>query len=228
MNSQIPTTHSRMFPRIGGLGIVFSVLVVGVFALTGNQPGTGASGAAVITYYHSHRVAETAAVFTVAVAAIVFTFFLSALRRRLGLTAEGRQLSAIVTAGGAVYTGGLLLMGVLTTALVDVAHYRMAGAAQPLNVLSSDDWVPVVAGLSMVTLGTGIAALRSGALPRWLAWASIGLGVLAVAGPLGAAAFLITPVWTLVVGIVLFRSPAIDPHEATVASASASLSRANS
>jgi hypothetical protein len=78
-----------------------------------------------------------------------------------------------------------------------------------------------------VTLGTGVAALRSGALPRWLAWASVGLGILAVAGPLGAVAFLITPLWTLAVGIVLFRSPAIDPHESTAASVSPSLSGAN-
>ena len=76
-------TQSRMFRmRIGGLGIVFSVLFVGAFLLTGNQPAAGASGAAVIRYYHSHRVAETAAVFVVAVAAIVFTFFLSSLRRQ--------------------------------------------------------------------------------------------------------------------------------------------------
>jgi len=203
-------TQSRLFPLLGGLGIVFSLLFVGVFILTGNQPGAGASGAAVVGYYHSHRIAEMAAVFAIVAAAVAFTFFLSSLRRTLELTTEGRQLAPIVTAGGAVYVGGLLLMGALTTALVDTGHHRMTGAAQALNVLSADAWVPVVAGLSIVALGTGVAALRAGALPRWLAWSSVGLGVLAVAGPLGGLAFLITPLWTLAVGIVLVRRPAAD------------------
>jgi len=208
-------TQSRMFPRLGGLGVVFAVLFAGVFFLTANQPGAGASGAAVVSYYHAHRVAETAAVFTIAVSAIVFIFFLSSLRRTLGLTPEARQLTSIVTAGGAIYVSGLLLTGALTVALVDASHYRLPAAAQTLNVLSADDWVPVVAGLSIVALGTGVAALRAAALPRWLAWASIGLGVLAVAGPLGGVAFIVTPLWTLATGIVLFRSPAVDrPAEA--------------
>jgi hypothetical protein len=200
-------TQSRLFQRIGGLGIVYSVLfIIGGLFLAGNEPSSSASGATVVKFYHSHRAGETAAVFVVAVAAVVFIFFLSSLRRTLGATTEGGHLASIVTAGGAVYVAGLLLMSALTIALVDAARHGMTAAAQTLNVLSADDWVPVVAGLSMVTLGTGVAALRGGTLPRWLAWATIGLGILALAGPLGGVAFLITPLWTLVMGIFLLRS----------------------
>jgi hypothetical protein len=191
--------------------------------LLGSEPAAKSSGATVIKYYHSHKGTEIAGVFVIAVAAMAFTFFLSSLRRALGRTIEGRHLASIVTAGGAVYVGGLLLTGVLTVALVDASHYRMAVPAQTLNVLSSDDWVPVVAGLSMVTLAAGIGALRSAALPRWLAWASIGLGVLAIAGPLGAIAFLLAPVWTLVTGIVLLRSSAIDQSADTAETPSPAL-----
>ena len=78
--------------------------------------------------------------------------------------------------------------------------------------MSQDDFIPFIAGLATLALGTGIAGLRSGALPGWLAWASVGLGILALAGPLGAIAFVITPVWTLALGIVLARRPAdLDP-----------------
>jgi hypothetical protein len=203
-------TQSKLFQRIGGLGIVYAALFVAAMVLTGNQPGAGASGATVVRYYHSHRVAWTATTFVTAALAIVFTFFLASVRRSLSRTTEGRQLSTVVTAGGAVYAGGLLLMGALGVALVDAANHHMTAAAQTLNVLSTDDWVPVVAGLSIVALGTGIAALRGATLPRWLAWASIGLGILAVAGPLGGVAFLITPVWTLATGIVLLRISSTD------------------
>jgi hypothetical protein len=78
-------------------------------------------------------------------------------------------LGPIVTAGGVIYVGGLLLMSALTVAVVDAAHHGMTAAAQTINILSSDAWMPVVAGLSIVALGTGIAGLRSGGLPvGWL------------------------------------------------------------
>jgi hypothetical protein len=201
------STHSRIFQRIGGLGIVYSLLFVGAFILFGSDPSTGASGASVIKYYHSHRVSVTAAVFVIAVAAVVLTFFIGSLRRTLSRTNEGRHLASIVTVGGAVYISGLVLTGALNIALIDSAHYGMSTTAQTLNVFSNDAWVPVVVGISILTLGTGVAALRSRALPRWLAWASVVLGIMAIAGPLGAIAFLATPLWTLATGIVLLRSP---------------------
>jgi hypothetical protein len=208
-------TQSRLLPRLGGLGIVYAALFLAAMFLTGNGAKPSASGATVVNYYHSHEAAETAAAFVIAAAAIAFMFFLSSLRGALSSTAEGRQLAPIVTAGGAVYVGGLLLSGVLMLALVDAGHHGLTASAQTLNVLSSDTWLPVVTGLSIVALGTGVAAFRSAGLPRWLAWASVGLGVLAVAGPLGALAFLIAPLWTLVTGIVLLRSSAADHRTET-------------
>jgi|HubBroStandDraft_1064217.scaffolds.fasta_scaffold119313_2 hypothetical protein len=200
--------QSRLLVRLGGLGIVYSVLFVAATVLFGNDPGTGASGPTVVRFYTAHRTSEFAGVFVVAVAAIAFTFFLSALRRRLEVTDDDRFLSAVVTAGGAIYVVGLLLMSALTVALIDAAHDRIVVAAQTLNVLASDAWVPVVVGLSITALGTGISALRSATLPKWLAWTTLALGVLAVSGPLGGVAFVITPVWTLVMGVVLLRSAA--------------------
>jgi hypothetical protein len=210
ISEEIMNTQSRMLQRIGGLGVVYGVLFAAAYVLIGNTPSTGASAAAVVKYYHSHRVTEMAGVFVVAAAVLVFSFFISSLRRTLSRTDEGRQLSSIVTAGGAIYVTGLLLMGALTVALVDCAKYGLSSAAQTLNVLSSDAWVPVVVGISILALATGIAGLRSAALPRWLAWVSVALGILAVAGPLGGIAFLVTPVWGIATGIVLLRSSTPD------------------
>jgi len=219
------TTQSRMFQRLGGLGIAFSVLFVAANFLFGSNPSTGASGAKVISYYQAHRVAEMAGVFVVAAAAIAFTFFLAGLRNKLGATDEGRRLSPTITVGGAVYVVGLLLLAALQIALVDAAHYRIDAAAQALNVLSADLWVPVVVGLSIVSLGTGVSAVRNATLPKWLAWASVALGILAVAGPIGGVAFLVAPLWTLAVGIVLLRSAATGEtapsHEAVASNAPA-------
>jgi hypothetical protein len=203
---------TRLFERLGLLGVVYAVLFGLANILFGNGPSAKKSGAAVVKYYTDHKASVIAGVFVLALATVAFTFFLSSLRHALARTEDGRHLSSVVIGGGAVYVSGLLLMAALSVALVDAGHQNMSGVAQTLNVLSSDSWVPVVAGLAMVALGTGISALRTGALPAWLAWASIGLGVLSLAGPLGGIAFLITPLWALVVGVVLFRARAVaDP-----------------
>ena len=68
--------------------------------------------------------------------------------------------------------------------------------------------MPVVAGIGMTALATGIAALRGGGLPRWLAWVSVVLGIMALAGPVGGIAFLVTPIWALIVAVVLLRASA--------------------
>jgi hypothetical protein len=209
-------TQTRFWSRLGVLGGVYAVLFVIANILLG-EPGSGTAGPAVVKYYHDHQATETAGVFAVAFAVVALTFFLASLRRTLSATDEGRYLANVVTAGGAVYAAGLMIMTALTVALVDAGKDNLPGTAQTLNVLSSDLWLPVVVGLALLGLGTGVAALRSATLPKWLGWVSVAFGVLALAGPAGGIAFLVAPLWALVIGIVLMRSarPAValaDPE----------------
>jgi hypothetical protein len=196
-----------MWQWLGALGIVFSVLFVGsTMVFSGNEPDIKANAATVVSYFNDHRTAQLTSVFLGAVAALVFAFFLSALRRRLCRGgSDGDALSTAMTIGGAVYVGGFLLMAVVRFAELDAAHLQQADVVHVLNVVDNDDFFPVVVGLAVVTLATGIAALVRPILPRWLGWASIILGVLAVAGPLGQVAFVATPLWTLAIGVVLAR-----------------------
>jgi hypothetical protein len=198
-------TPTRFWSRLGVLGGVYAVLFVIANILLG-EPGSGTAGAAVVTYYRDHQTTETIGVFAVAFAVVALTFFLASLRRTLSATDEGRYLANVVTAGGAVYTAGIMTMTALTVALVDAGKDNMPGTAQTLNVLSSDMWLPVVVGLALLGLGTGVAALRSATLPKWLGWVSVAFGLLALAGPAGGIAFLVAPVWALVIGIVIMRS----------------------
>lgn len=199
-------SNSRLWQWLGGMGIVFTILFVLANVVLGSTPSEKASPLRIVNYYSAHKTSVTVGVFVVAFAALAFSFFLSALRRALsGAKADSGYLSQATLIGGAIYLGGLLLMDVLNVSLIDAAHYHQQTAAQTLNILANDDWVPVVVGLSIVALSTGVAALRGRALPRWLGWASIVLGILAVSGPVGGIAFLLAPVWTFAVGIVLIR-----------------------
>jgi len=70
--------------------------------------------------------------------------------------------------------------------------------------------------VSVVLLAGGIAALRTNALPRWLAWVATVVGAVAVLGPLGFAGFFLLPLWSLVAGVILSRRAANTPAAATI------------
>jgi hypothetical protein len=80
---------------------------------------------------------------------------------------------------------------VICVRLVDAAHHQQANVAQSLNYLDQDDFFPTMAGLSIFMLATAAAILWTRALPVWLGWFVLVLGTLALAGPLGAIAFMI-------------------------------------
>jgi Domain of unknown function (DUF4386) len=199
------TSQTRFAQRVGALGIVYALVFAVGFVLVGNGPSVTASGATVVRYYLTHKTSAIAAVFAIAFASVALVLFASLLRRFLARTNDSGVLSSAITAGSAVYATGVLFMATVTIGLMDAAKHSMNGVAQTLNVLSSDDWVLVVTGISMTALATGILSLRSRALPRWLGWVSIVLGILAVAGPVGGIAFLLFPVWILVLAAFIIR-----------------------
>ena len=213
MEASPMNSPSRFSRRLGALGVVFGVLFAAASALVLGAPSAGASAARVIAYGNTHFATATASVFLLMLAAIALVFFLGSLRQALATTRELRVIGSIVTVGGAVLAGGMLVQALVINALLDVAHYHSAAAAKALLMIASNTWIPLVTGLSAVTLGTGVTALRGGGLPRWLAWASIVLGVLAVAGPLGEVAGPLGLLWAVIVGITLFRSA--DPAQPT-------------
>jgi hypothetical protein len=83
---------------------------------------------------------------------------------------------------------------------------------QTLNVLASDlNWPIISIGLALMYLGLGMIVIRSRIIPVWLGWLAI---VVAIAGGSLFLAFvplLVTPVWVLVVSIVMaVRNPRLS------------------
>ena len=59
----------------------------------------------------------------------------------------------------------------------------------------------------MFFFASAILALRYAALPKWLGWFSILIGIVLLIGPIGWAAFIFaTPIWTLIVSIWLYHA----------------------
>jgi len=185
-------------------GVLFAVLLAIGFITSGETPDSDATGEAVISHYDDGG-KILVGIFALVICAVLFMFFAGVLRSRL--RSAGPEWLATVAFGGAVtYTVGLGLFAMSQIALLDASDLGQPDVAQALNIIDNDNFFPSVIGLAVILLATGWHVLASRSLPIWLGWVSLILGILALAGPAGFIAFLLFPVWVLVVAVILFRS----------------------
>ncbi|MEO5842933.1 MAG: DUF4386 family protein [Acidimicrobiales bacterium] len=176
------------------------------FVVSGDTPDTDASGAVVISHYEDEGKIYVSLILLM-IAAIALMFFASVLRMRLR-EAGWETLATTAFGGGVCAVVGLAIFGVFQIALLDASDLGQEQVAQALNIIDSDNFFPAIFGIAIMYLATGWHCLRSGVLPKWLAWVSLVLALLSVAGPLGFIAFLAFPLWSIIVSVLLFRRPA--------------------
>jgi hypothetical protein len=201
-------------------GVVFFILIAITFALSNDTPDTDSSTADTVSYWSAHdsRLIASAIIGTFAV--IFLIWFGGSLRSAL-LRAEGGEgrLSTLAFAGILVIGIMGAIGSTLTFVVADTVNDVPAEATQALSVLSSDFFLPFLAGIALFMFATGICVLRHGGLPRWLGWVAIVIGVVSVT-PIGFVGFLAVFVWVLVASIVLYLSgsatttPAAPPSAA--------------
>jgi len=188
-------------------GVLFFVFyVLGVFVLGGGSPNDKAQGDKVVSYFHSHSGGAKSATLVMVAAAVSLVFFASHLRNDLRQAGENDPLPGVVLGGGVIAATGLLFMAAVRFALVKAAENGQPDVARVLNLLDNNDFLVIVGGLATLFLSTGLAVLARTTLPKWIGVASIVLGVLTLAGPLGILAFFLAPVWVLVIAVFLARA----------------------
>lgn len=147
-----------------------------------------------------------------------FLWFLASLRTALR-AAEGDtgRLSSLAYGGG-IATAALwsALPGVSVLGAMD-AENLTPQMAKTIFLLGDAFLYPAAMTAAVLVLATGLVALRTGALPRWLGWLSLLLALWLVVPPLGSAAgtpenpagwtslaaITIVPLWTAITGVVL-------------------------
>jgi hypothetical protein len=193
-------------------GVLFVALAVAAFIISGETPGTDDSPQKILNFYLDNDNSQLWAGAFLAWSTVPFMFFLGVLRSTLR-AAEGpiARLSPVAFGGGIVLTIGALSFAGFTFTLGDIADDGLTPqAAQTLNALNSDFFFPVAAGLATLLLATGISSLVSRALPAWLAWPALVIGVVALT-PGGFFGFLAFLLWTVVTSIVLWRARSAEP-----------------
>jgi hypothetical protein len=159
-----------------------------------------------------HQVSAIASMYFVAISAVAFALFVSYLREQLNGDSG--------TSGNAVYALGLAFAVLL---LVAAATRGAIGTAvkvngEPLPGVDTLRYVPQLGYAFMnIALITGGACLlvaswaikRTGALPRWFMWTSVGAGVLVlVATPVfGSLTLPVLWVWALAASVSVWRLP---------------------
>ncbi len=192
-------------------GVVAAILVPLAFlVLSGNTPSETASGAAVVSFYSANDMRNKAAAIAVIVAAVLLVLFAAQLREVLHGHEPGAGVLSLAAFGGAlIASAGLLCAVAVHLALVNTSDDGLAGPAQVLNILDSYAVFAAFGGFAVLLIAAGITTVRRPVLPRWLGWAAIVSGVLALPAGLGTVGFVLGLIWILVAGILMFRKDLI-------------------
>jgi hypothetical protein len=199
-------------------GVVFAVLLFVGANVGGNTPGSDASPQKVVAYYTSHRGREHASVFLIAYAIVFGLFFAAALRSYLRSRSDESSLVGLGVSGMTVLAAsGAAVVGI-NLAAVDVPGKISASAEQTLNVLQNDVFLGLLIGTGVFLIANGLVIVKSAALPKWLGWAALPFGVVAVT-PLGWISLIFAlPLWTVIVSVLMFiRQEAPAPAAAAPA-----------
>jgi hypothetical protein len=196
-------------------GVLFVVLAVVAFIISGETPDTDDSPLKILAFYVKHDTDQVWAGAFLAWATVPLLFFVGTLRSTIRAV-EGQiaRLSAVAFAGGIVLAFGALSFAGFTFTLGDIADDGLTPqAAQALNALNSDFFFPVAVGLGTLMLATGLAIVFSRMLPVWLGWITLLIGIAALT-PVGFFAFLLFLLWTLIVSVLLWRARAAETSAA--------------
>ncbi len=184
----------------------YCALFIGLFIFGGGEgPSTDTPGASVISQYSEGRMSTQIGAYGLVVAGALLVFWGCAVRRVL--TQEDRAWTAdAALAGTLAFALTLVGWAVSALAVYDAVHTGTPAVAQAMNVLDHANFVPAMLGLVCTMVGTGVAAYRTGTLPRWLALASVVIGAMAPLGPAAFVPFSVFPIWLIAVSVCLRRA----------------------
>ena len=185
-------------------GVAFVVLAIITIVISGGEPPEAKEGAQkIVDHYVDNKdeIQISALISTIAAAALIFFF---GYVRKVLRAAEGENgmLSLVAFGGALILATGIAIDSTISFALSEAAKDIDPAAVQALQALWDNDWMPFALGTAVLLLANGLSIVRHGALPKWLGWIAIVLGVIGVT-PIGFVAFLGSAVWVLIVSVML-------------------------
>ena len=184
-------------------GVGFVLLGVVSFIVGGEPKSADEPVREIVDYYVDNKDSIQVAAFIGVAATLLLVFFGAYLRGVLRAAApEGEILSLVSFLGLVVVAVGFAIDTTILIALSEAADDIDPVAVQSLQALWDNDFVPLVLGVLMFLWATGLAVIRTGALPKWLGWVMVVLGVVALT-PIGFVAAIGAAILVLVLSILL-------------------------
>ena len=173
------------------------------FIVGGEPPDVKNPPQEIIDHYADNKDSVQFGVLLVMIAAALLLFFVGYLRKVLrAAPGEGGMLPAVALAGATVMAAGAALDATISFVLAESADDIEPAAVQALQAIWDNDWPPIALGASVLLLASGLSIALYGALPRWLGWVAILLGVIGLT-PIGFVSFLAGGIWILIVSVLL-------------------------
>jgi hypothetical protein len=157
----------------------------------------------IVAFYVDNKDSVQAGAFIGLLATVLLVFFGGYLRGFLrDASGEGETLSLIAFVGLAIVGVGFAIDSTILIALSEAADDISPSAVQALQALWDNDFIPIVLGTQLFLWATGISVIRSGALPRWLGWVMVVLGVIGFT-PIGFVSAIGSAILVLVLSVLL-------------------------
>lgn len=199
----MPTSRFDRFLAIAGILAAVVFVVIGFHS---DPPGVSANAHERVQWWNDHQTMMAISGFGSGYFAILFAFFTTGVRRVLRSGEPGESTySTAALAGGILVAGAAIFNAVMGLAAVEAADKGQEAVVTTLSFIGDFSWLPLIAGLAVFYLATGLGGLRTATLPKWLSIVTIVLGAACVLGPTGIAAWFATPLWLLVVGVLMLR-----------------------
>jgi len=183
-----------------GLGF-FVVAIIG-FIVAGEAKSSDDSAADIVSYYSDNHDSMMAGAIIAVVATTLLLFFAAHLRDVLRDAGASRMLSTVSFTGLVIVAIGFAIDTTVQIAIAETVDKIDPVGVQTLNALWEHDFVPIALGVSVFLWASGIAVVRSGALPRWLGWLMIVLAVISCT-PFGFVSAIATALLILAISVLL-------------------------
>lgn len=184
-------------------GVAFVVIAIISFIVGGQPKDASHPATEIVNWYLDHKDSVEVSAFIGVAATVLLVFFGAYLRDVLRAAAGGADLLSLVSFIGIVVVAvGFAVDTTIQLAIAERADDIDPIAVQALQALWDNDFVPIALGVLLFLWATGISVIRTGALPKWIGWIMILLGILALT-PIGFVAFLGTALLILLISILL-------------------------
>jgi hypothetical protein len=179
---------------------VIGVVLEEVSNLPGEDPNE------ILSWFQDESNTILSGAFIFMLGSLFFLIFVGALRVRLvRAESESAFLSAIAFGAGLVVVALTLLIPGPNLAGALAKDDLTPEAAQALTVVDDAFFVGAELAAALLLVATGLAILRYGALPRWVAWISFLFALWLLIPPIGWAGLLVgVPLWTIIVAVLLW------------------------